>query len=159
VFRLSGERLNGEWTLVRMKRRPREKRDNWLLIKHHEDGEKPPRGDVLKTYVKSVATERTMAGIAKGGRTIAKSDLTTKRPPDPKPGTAAPAGRKSTDAAMPRFREPQLATLVEEAPDGDGWLVEMKYDGYRALIAIAGGPWHVKRSSHTRSGHLHSPSD
>jgi bifunctional non-homologous end joining protein LigD len=26
---------------------------------------------------------------------------------------------------------PQLTELVEEAPDGDGWLHEIKFDGYR----------------------------
>jgi bifunctional non-homologous end joining protein LigD len=150
VFRLAGERLVGEWTLVRMKRRPGEKRDNWLMIKHREEGVTFPRGDVLKKYVKSVATDRTLAEIAKSGRTIEKSDLTTKRPPDPKPAKPAKgkarAGAKAT--AMPSFRAPQLATLVDEAPEGDEWLSELKYDGYRSLIAIAGGEAKV----YTRSG-------
>src|SRR5436190_23458196 len=35
-FTLDGERLKGSFVLVRMKRREREKRDNWLLIKHHD---------------------------------------------------------------------------------------------------------------------------
>jgi bifunctional non-homologous end joining protein LigD len=144
VFRLAGERLKGEWTLVRMKRRPGEKRDNWLMIKHREDGAKPPRGDVLKTFDRSVATDRTMAEIAKSGRTIARSDLTTKRPADPEPARQGEA----KGVAMPRFRAPQLATLVDEAPQGAEWLSELKYDGYRALIAIGGG----KARVFTRSG-------
>ena len=36
-------------------------------------------------------------------------------------------------ASLPAFIEPQLATLVESAPDGDAWIHEMKYDGYRML--------------------------
>ena len=28
---------------------------------------------------------------------------------------------------------PQLSTLVPDAPGGDGWLHEIKYDGYRLL--------------------------
>ena len=56
VFRLQGERLVGEWTLVRMARKPGEKRENWLMIKHREDGFVPPRGDVLTKYPKSVST-------------------------------------------------------------------------------------------------------
>jgi bifunctional non-homologous end joining protein LigD len=34
---------------------------------------------------------------------------------------------------------PQLATLVKEAPSGDEWLHELKYDGYRIGCVIAGG--------------------
>ena len=37
--------------------------------------------------------------------------------------------------ALPEFRPPQLATLVDDVPEGDDWLFEMKYDGYRALAA------------------------
>ncbi|MDP3896159.1 MAG: DNA ligase D [Mesorhizobium sp.] len=163
VFRLAGQRLVGEWTLVRMKPRPGEKRENWLMIKHREEGFVPPRGDVLKKFVKSVTTGRSMAEIAKGGRTLAKSDLTNRKPaalPVAAGVTAKPAGaatppvagkapRKAGSAlAMPRFRAPQLATLVGEAPDGDEWISEMKYDGYRALIAVAGG----KARVFTRSG-------
>ena len=150
VFRLAGERLRGEWTLVRMKPRDGETRENWLLIKHKEDGLKPPRGDVLNKFTKSVASDRTMAQIAKGGRTLAKSDLADKRP---EAATSGDAGKKRSSrakpkAAMPRWCEPQLATLVDAAPDGEEWLSELKYDGYRALIAIAGG----KSRIFTRNG-------
>jgi bifunctional non-homologous end joining protein LigD len=141
VFRLHGERLKGEWTLVRMRARPGEKRENWLMIRHREEGAKPQRGDILKKHVKSVASGRSMAEIAKGGRLIAKSDLADTPPaPTDKPRTRA--------KAMPRWREPQLATLVDEAPEGAEWLAEMKYDGYRALIAVAGG----KARVFTRNG-------
>ena len=43
---------------------------------------------------------------------------------------------RSSAARLPAA--PQLATLVDEIPAGDDWLFEMKYDGYRALAAIAG---------------------
>ena len=35
--------------------------------------------------------------------------------------------------------QPQLARLVKEAPEGDDWLHEMKYDGYRIGCRIEGG--------------------
>jgi bifunctional non-homologous end joining protein LigD len=35
--------------------------------------------------------------------------------------------------------EPQLATLVAEAPDGDDWLHEIKYDGYRIGCTVRRG--------------------
>jgi bifunctional non-homologous end joining protein LigD len=34
---------------------------------------------------------------------------------------------------MPEFVQPQLATLFGEAPEGDEWLHEVKFDGYRLL--------------------------
>ena len=34
-------------------------------------------------------------------------------------------------AALPEWVAPQLTQLVDVAPDGDGWLHEIKYDGYR----------------------------
>jgi bifunctional non-homologous end joining protein LigD len=48
----------------------------------------------------------------------------------------------------PAFRPPQLATLVDHVPSGSGWLHEMKYDGYRCLIAVGGG----RARAYTRSG-------
>lgn len=41
-------------------------------------------------------------------------------------------------AAMPRWIEPQLS-LVKEAPDGAGWLHEIKFDGYRMHARLDGG--------------------
>src|SRR5690606_2199161 len=73
VFRLQGERLVGEWTLVRMKPREGEKRENWLLIKHREPGFEPPSEDVLEKFTTSAVTDRTLDDIAEGGRTLAKS--------------------------------------------------------------------------------------
>ena len=51
---------------------------------------------------------------------------------------------------MPRASalEPQLATLVDEAPAGDGWLHEMKLDGYRLVAEV--DPEHV--ALRTRNG-------
>ncbi|MEP9359991.1 DNA ligase D [Sphingomonas sp. KR3-1] len=48
----------------------------------------------------------------------------------------------------PPFRAVQLAQLVDAVPSGDRWLHEMKYDGYRALIAVGGG----EARAYTRSG-------
>ena len=39
----------------------------------------------------------------------------------------------------PAFVAPQLCTLVGEPPEGDGWLHEVKFDGYRILCRVAGG--------------------
>jgi len=44
------------------------------------------------------------------------------------------AGAKK--AKLPAFVQPQLATLVDSVPQGDEWLHEIKFDGYRILCWI-----------------------
>ena len=56
--------------------------------------------------------------------------------------------RRQDKAGPPPFRPLQLATLVDSVPAGNGWFHEMKYDGYRLLIAIGGG----EARAYTRSG-------
>jgi bifunctional non-homologous end joining protein LigD len=124
---LSGERLKGKWALVRMKPRAKEKHENWLLIKEHDAFENTHE-DLLDEAMTSVVSGRTMEQIADG--------------PEVWTGVAESAG------AMPAFCEPMLATLVETAPEGKDWLYEIKYDGYRALIAADGAQVRI----HTRSG-------
>ena len=34
-------------------------------------------------------------------------------------------------SALPRWIRPQLTQLVDAAPEGEGWLHEIKFDGYR----------------------------
>ena len=53
-----------------------------------------------------------------------------------------------TSAVAPAFRPVQLATLVDAVPAGDRWIHEMKYDGYRTLVAAGGG----EARAYTRSG-------
>jgi len=45
---------------------------------------------------------------------------------------------------LPRFVPPQAATLVERAPDGEDWLHEIKFDGYRALARIDSGSAEIR---------------
>jgi bifunctional non-homologous end joining protein LigD len=42
-------------------------------------------------------------------------------------------------ASPPEFISPELATLVDKAPEGDTWLHEIKLDGYRTLARIERG--------------------
>jgi len=142
-FILHGERMKGEWLLVRMKPRPGEKRENWLLRKV-EDDFAGASGDLVDRELTSIASGRTMAEISdgKGGGKVWHSDRAeAKKNPQAESAKPAPreAGGKARSAKPPAFRPPQLATLVDHVPDGPGWLHEVKYDGYRALIAAAGG--------------------
>jgi bifunctional non-homologous end joining protein LigD len=139
---LHGERMKGEWLLVRMKPRPGEKRENWLIRKV-EDAYAGASGALVDTGLTSVESGRTMAEIAKGDDPVWHSD-SKKAKADPKaanaPGKAPakPKTAKHKTGPLPAFRDVQLATLVDHVPAGSGWLHEVKYDGYRALIAVSG---------------------
>jgi bifunctional non-homologous end joining protein LigD len=45
----------------------------------------------------------------------------------------------AADVKKPGRYAPMLATLEKDVPTGDGWLYEVKWDGYRALAYVAGG--------------------
>jgi bifunctional non-homologous end joining protein LigD len=55
-FVLSGNRLRGHFVLVRLRRKPREKAENWLLIKEHDESE--------RAQADAAALEATGAGQA-----------------------------------------------------------------------------------------------
>lgn len=137
-FELAGEKLTGAWTLVRMRGRASEGGKNWLLIKRSDDAADPDAGDPdAGEGATSIATGRTMQEIARDrDRTWSSASGEVdppERPPDP---TRLAGARKKKLPAEPR---PQLATLVREAPDGDDWLHEIKFDGYRILARVESG--------------------
>ena len=155
-FTLNGKRMKGDWLLVRMKGRPGEKRENWLLRKIADEA--AGSGDALvATELTSVLTGRSMAEIAadRGGT----QSLAGAKGADFKRKMAAAgahnarvgrkrAGKHRSDAAPPPFIAPQLATQVDAVPAGNGWMHEIKFDGYRAMIAAAG----AKVVVYTRNG-------
>ena len=159
---LDGERLKGGFVLVRMKRRPKERRDNWLLIKHHDGWALEGHGDALvEGETTSVASGRTMDQIAEGkGRgptrfMTGKARAAAKRVWQSKGGQAeTAAGLRSAAppklraAALPGFVAPQLARSVDRPPQGAGWGHEIKFDGYRLQLRIEGGEATLK----TRTG-------
>jgi bifunctional non-homologous end joining protein LigD len=52
---------------------------------------------------------------------------------------ASPGVAGARKATMPRELLPELATLVDDVPAGEGWLHEIKFDGYRLLAFVDGG--------------------
>ncbi len=132
-FRLHGTRLQGTWVLVRMRSKPGEKRENWLLIKKADD-HADERRDITETFETSVRTGRDMDGIAASTAAAPAKAMTGKTSRRP--------------AKLPAFIKPQLATLVDTAPEGEDWLHEIKYDGYRLMAAVAGDQVRL----YTRSG-------
>ncbi len=64
-FELDGEKLRGRWHLVRMHGKPREKRENWLLIKGDDEFARPEDApDILEERPESVKTGREIADVA-----------------------------------------------------------------------------------------------
>ncbi|MBW7851503.1 MAG: DNA ligase D [Rhodospirillales bacterium] len=125
-FRLEGEKLHGGWALVRM--RGGEGR-NWLLVKERDEAAREGV-DILDEAPQSVASGRDLDAIADAPERVWHSDG---RRFDPSGLPGAVAGD------LPDRIEPQLATLVKEAPEGDEWLHEIKFDGYRAMARLEGG--------------------
>ena len=129
-FALEGERMKGEWVMFRLKGKPGEKAEPWMLKKVTDAYANDEAGDALvEGHVTSVTTGRTMAEIASG------SDVWRSNRGGAKGGRA----KKKAATAPPPFISPQLATLVDAVPTGSDWLHEYKYDGYRLLIATGDG--------------------
>jgi bifunctional non-homologous end joining protein LigD len=96
-FRLHGERLNGDFVLVRMKKdRTGGKRENWLLIKKRDDyagdGNEP-----TQDFDTSVKSGRTMDQILTGDSAIWTSNKAQKKTP-----TARKPAARSAGTAKPR---------------------------------------------------------
>ena len=151
-FTLDGERMKGEWLLVRMKPRPGEKRENWLLRKV-DDGFAGGGDDLVGRHLTSVLTGRTMAEIAvdaAGAQSLAgmKGAAFAKKMRAAAAHNRTVAKPKAAAVKPPAFRPLQLATLVDAVPAGNGWFHEIKYDGYRAAVAAAGASVRI----YTRAG-------
>jgi bifunctional non-homologous end joining protein LigD len=143
-FELHGERLKGGFALVRLRSREKEKRENWLLVKERD--ERADRwSDPIQKWTKSVITGRTFEEITAGDDVWSSKNGRSDVVPQP----ARPKQRRAAQTLpMPRFRPPQLAVLSTTPPSGPEWLHEIKFDGYRALAAMAGGAAKL----YTRSG-------
>src|SRR6516225_9700413 len=55
------------------------------------------------------------------------------------PANTIPTRRRGEQASPPTWIKPQLAKLVETAPDGPDWLHELKLDGYRMHARLDAG--------------------
>lgn len=153
-FELRGKRLQGSFVLARMRKRGDEKAENWLLIKHRDQAARPGSKDaIVKEFTDSVETERAMDEIADGAavwRSNREPDKTTKasgKRKDKADGPPRKTVRKVEVSAlegarkgrMPAKLSPQLATLIDAAPEEKDWLSEIKFDGYRMVSRIDNG--------------------
>jgi bifunctional non-homologous end joining protein LigD len=181
-FALLGEKLKGEWVLVRMKHdRNGGNRTNWLLIKHRDEYAKSGDANHVLDDDKSVASGRSMAQIAEGKGKAPAPFMMNKRMAaaaavwDSNKGSAADlrarlfrpeiannskrvpkniamkkvsARARALKTDMPDFVRPQLCKLTSRPPSADGWLHEIKFDGYRVQLRVEDGDVSLK----TRTG-------
>ncbi|WP_232491800.1 DNA ligase D [Novosphingobium kaempferiae] len=145
-FTLHGRRMQGEWIMFRLKPRGREKGENWILRKV-EDEFAAGSDDLIGVHLTSVDSGRTMEEIA-AGKPVIKRKANAKVAATKASGPAVAPSRRKKKSKLPPFRPVQLAALVDHVPSGDRWLHELKYDGYRTLIAVGGG----EGRAYTRSG-------
>lgn len=120
LFELRGYKLHGKWTLVKIKKSEKE----WLLIKERDQYVKSP-GDV---FVETSVLSGLTVDEVKTGQNAAGTLRTAI--------AAAGAPRSRVD---PRSVHVMLAEPSDTAFTRDGWLFELKLDGYRLLASKSRG--------------------
>lgn len=132
-FVLKGRRLKGKWALIRLKAKEGEKKDNWLLLKEKDEYAEDDEG--ISEFDTSIKTGRTMAEISSG-----EDEKFIKNP----------ISRADV----------QLAKLVNSIPDGQDWLFEVKYDGYRIIAYLEGNSVRlITRNGNDYTGKFQSIAD
>jgi bifunctional non-homologous end joining protein LigD len=153
-FILHGKKMKGKWALIRMGgKAASESKPNWLLIKEHDEFERKQDDEAITDEAPdSAVTGRSLDEIASNqdhvwnsketangdawhrqesrdnkatssGKKASKSNL--------KSGVLTSEYHKNPKEKLPDFVPPQLAQQSTTAPDGSGWLHELKLDGYR----------------------------
>ncbi len=160
-FILRGKKLQGHWTLIRMGgKAAQESKPNWLLIKEHDEFERPATSKpITDEKPDSVITGRDLTQIAaaedhvwdsRSGLAADERKAAEKKHAEPDENKAPATTRKkkvTTDSSlsmyplesMPGFIQPQLATASLTPPAGDGWVHELKLDGYRMQAHVDKG--------------------
>ena len=122
LFELRGYKLHGKWTLVKIKKGERD----WLLIKERDAWVVGPSERAAEESVLSGLTvEEVKAGQDPARPSARELERAWARP------------RRPVDARRPS--KLMLAEPAERAFTRDGWLFELKLDGYRLLAARHGG--------------------
>jgi bifunctional non-homologous end joining protein LigD len=125
LFELRGYKLHGKWTLVKIKKSDKD----WLLIKERDAWVASPGDQFNETSVLSGLTvDEVKAGVTASGKLHAAIEVLD----------LAESGVIRT-RVDPRSVKVMLAEPADEAFTRDGWLFELKLDGYRLLASKVGG--------------------
>jgi bifunctional non-homologous end joining protein LigD len=121
LFELRGYKLHGKWTLVKIKKSDRD----WLLIKERDAYVKQPGDQFDETSVLSGLTvEEVKAGRSPAGDLRAKLEA-----------TGAPRTAIDPRSVSVMLAEP---SDPKNSYTRDGWIFELKLDGYRLLASKTG---------------------
>ncbi|MFY1663803.1 DNA ligase D [Pseudomonas sp. Pseu.R1] len=147
-FTLIGEKLTGDWALVRTHLPGSGDKEQWLLIKEKDAAVRSAQDyDIVVDKPQSVVSGTTVGDDRRSGkagkRKVAAS--APARSPTTKPARKTVSAKKTS---VPEKLSPQLATLMDTPPEGD-WLYEIKFDGYRIMTRILDGEVRMI----TRNGH------
>src|SRR5579862_3334558 len=118
LFELKGHKLHGKWTLVKIKKSEKD----WLLIKERDAWVKQP-GDQFPE--ESVLSGLTVEEVKAGANSVSRLRTALEE---------AGAARARVD---PYAVSAMLAEPSDQAFSRDGWVFELKLDGYRLLAAKA----------------------
>lgn len=142
TFILEGEKLKGEFALIKLKK-SEDKNKAWLLVKKRDTFS--AYKDITKQNL-SVKTGRSMDEIAAQSQKKEDIWLSKRKTQKIKPNKKGP--RSTTPVApLPRRVKPLVATMGGEIPKDGSWIYEQHLDGLRALAELDG-----------RTVHLHSRS-
>ena len=149
-FAMHGEKMHGNWALVRMHPRPGQRADKpaWLLIKEHDRFERSQdETPITEKATRSVLTKRDMDAIARAEDRVWQSN---RGAADGKGGEVKGRPKKAAERdwskelrgapkeSPPKFISPQLAQIAKAPPIGESWMHEIKLDGYRIQARIDG---------------------
>ncbi len=137
-FELFGSKLKGGWHLVRSSKPA--KQPQWLLFKDKDDyAGTLEADDLLADVTKAPAEDLKRAGSGKSNKKklIAVPARKGRKKDWAKKAASLPKAKKGAVPTGPF--EPQLAKLGDSPPQGEQWVHELKWDGYRILATIAKG--------------------
>ncbi|MGV6487251.1 DNA ligase D [Stenotrophomonas bentonitica] len=131
-FVLHGSRLKGGWKLVRTNMKG--KQHQWLLIKRDDEEARDTDADAL--LEEAVTTKTSSSRASRTTRTIKP---VARRNADARWAKRALSLQHARDKPYPHDFKPQLTDHRDTAPDGESWLHEIKWDGYRLLADVRDG--------------------
>lgn len=148
-FVLHGSRLKGGWKLVRTNMKG--KQHQWLLIKRDDEEARdtdadalleeavPPKRTSTKTVKTIKSTTTTKTSSSRSSRTTRTIKPVARRNADARWAKRALSLQHARDKPYPHDFKPQLTDHRNTAPDGETWLHEIKWDGYRLLADVRDG--------------------
>lgn len=137
-FELFGTKLKGGWHLVRSGKPA--KQPQWLLFKDKDAyAGKLEADDLLADVTQAPAADLKRAGSGKTAKKKLTALPSKKAPANAWAKKALKLTRAKKAPAPAGPFEPQLAKLGDAPPEGEQWIHELKWDGYRILATIAKG--------------------